>query len=126
MRNVKARLEKLERQIPKELPPLIIITNPNDVPFTPEEEAVLQAEQNRRLKSRNSLRVMLWSRKEAQRLMALARKEDGDTYFGSIGGWKKSLDDDSIIHAFYDFRGHRTKQMAEEFLRKHGIDHHWI
>ncbi len=49
-----------------------------------------------------------------------------NAYFGSIGGWKKSLDDDSIIHAFYDFRDHRTKQMAEEFLRKHGIDPQWI
>ena len=49
-----------------------------------------------------------------------------NAYFGSIGGWKKLLNDDSIIHAFYDFRDHRTKQMAEKFLRKHGIDPHWI
>jgi hypothetical protein len=49
-----------------------------------------------------------------------------DAYFGSIGGWKRSLDDSSILHAFYDFRDHKTKQMAEEFLRKHGIDPQWI
>ena len=49
-----------------------------------------------------------------------------NAYFGSIGGWKKSLGDDSILHAFYDFRDLRTKQMAEEFLRKQGIDPHWI
>jgi hypothetical protein len=49
-----------------------------------------------------------------------------DAYYGSIGGWKKSLDDESILHAFYDFRDNRTKQMAEEFLRKHGIYPNWI
>jgi hypothetical protein len=49
-----------------------------------------------------------------------------NAYFGSIGGWKKSLEDDSILHAFYDFRDLRTKQMAEEFLRRQGIDPHWI
>ena len=78
MRNFKTRLEKLERRIPEELPPLMIITNQNDVPFAPEEEAVLQAEENRKMKSRETLRVMLWSRKEAQRLIALAREEDED------------------------------------------------
>lgn len=78
MRNFKTRLEKLERRIPEELPPLMIITNGNDVPFTPEEEAVLQAEQDRKSKSRDPLRVMLWSRKEAQRLIGLARNEGED------------------------------------------------
>jgi hypothetical protein len=49
-----------------------------------------------------------------------------NAYFGSIGGWKKSLNDESIVHVFYDFRDNRTKHMAEDFLRKHGIDPQWI
>jgi hypothetical protein len=82
MRNFKARLEKLERRIPKEPLPFFTITNQNDVPFTPEEESALQAEQDRRLKSRTGLRGMLWSRKEAQRLMDLAQKGDEDNLGG--------------------------------------------
>lgn len=70
MRNLKARLEKLERQTPKE-PLFILFTDPNDdVPLTPEEESVLRVEQNRRLKSKNPLLIMRWSREEAQRLCA--------------------------------------------------------
>ncbi len=48
-----------------------------------------------------------------------------DAYHGSIGRWKKSIDDDSIIHAFYDFRDRKTTKMAEAFLRSHGIEPVW-
>ena len=76
MRTIKARLEKLERQTPKD-PLFILLTDPHDdVPLTPKEESVLMVEQNRRLTSKNSLLVMEWSRKEAQRLGAPARKEE--------------------------------------------------
>ncbi len=37
-------------------------------------------------------------------------------YFGSIGGWKKAIHDDSVIHAYYRFRDQRIVEMADEFL----------
>ena len=46
-------------------------------------------------------------------------------YFGSIGGWKEAVGDERVVHAFYDFRERRTKQMAEDFLRRHGIEPQW-
>ncbi len=45
-------------------------------------------------------------------------------YFGSIGGWIKS-EDHETVNDFMDFRYHRTVQMAEEFLRENGIDPGW-
>ena len=48
-----------------------------------------------------------------------------NAYFGSIGGWKESVDDDSIVHAFHNFRDRKTKKMAEDFLREHGIQPDW-
>jgi hypothetical protein len=48
-----------------------------------------------------------------------------DAYFGSIGGWKKSLKDERILYAFYDYRDRKTKKMADEFLREHGVDPEW-
>lgn len=48
-----------------------------------------------------------------------------ETYFGSIDGWIKSMDDESIVHAFYDFRDRKTTGMAEAFLRSHGIEPDW-
>ena len=53
------------------------------------------------------------------------RRYAQDAYYGSIGGWKKSVDDESIIHAFYDFRDRMTTEMAEAFLRSHGIEPVW-
>jgi len=97
MRNIKARLEKLERQIPKD-PLFFLLSDPNDdVPLTPEEESVLRAEYNRLLKAKPPLWVMEWSRREAQRLIALSGKvnegyqepsyEPGETkYLGLLGG----------------------------------------
>jgi hypothetical protein len=48
-----------------------------------------------------------------------------DAYFGSIGGWIENVGDESIIRAFEDFRDRKTKEMAEEFLRSHGIKPVW-
>ena len=48
-----------------------------------------------------------------------------NAYFGSIGGWKKSVDDDSIVHEFHDYRDRKTKQMADDFLHEHGIQPDW-
>ena len=53
------------------------------------------------------------------------RSEARNAYFGSIGGWKKSLDDERIVYTFYDFRDRKTEQLAEEFLRKNGIEPEW-
>jgi hypothetical protein len=48
-----------------------------------------------------------------------------NAYSGSIGRWKRSVADRTIIHAYYAFCDSRMKQMAEEFLRNHGIDPQW-
>ena len=48
-----------------------------------------------------------------------------NAYFGSIGGWKKSVGNESIVHSFNDYRDRKTLQLAEEFLREHGIDPTW-
>ena len=53
------------------------------------------------------------------------RSEARNMYFGSIGGWKKSLDDKSIFESFCDFRDDKTKQLAVEFLRGNGIEPQW-
>lgn len=46
-------------------------------------------------------------------------------YFGSIGGWIKSLDDESIKELYFDFRGRKIRQMGEAFLQIHGIEPLW-
>ena len=46
-------------------------------------------------------------------------------YSGSIGGWKKSVNDDGIIHAFYAYRERKAQQFAEELLREHGVEPEW-
>ena len=46
-------------------------------------------------------------------------------YFGSIGGWKKSVGNESIVHSFNDYRDRKTQQLAEAFLREHGIEPAW-
>jgi len=53
------------------------------------------------------------------------RERARNAYSGSVGGWKKSQEDESIAHAFYDYRDQSTTQMAEDFLRKHGIEPDW-
>ena len=48
-----------------------------------------------------------------------------NAYSGSIGGWKEEVDDQDAVHAYYDFRDRRIKEMAEEFLRKNDIHPIW-
>jgi Uncharacterised protein family (UPF0158) len=54
-----------------------------------------------------------------------ARERAWSAYSGSIGRWKKTVADRAIIHAFYDFQEKRAKEMAEQFLREHGIEPQW-
>ncbi len=48
-----------------------------------------------------------------------------NAYAGSIGGWKKSVDADSIVHAFHAYHDGKTTEMAGAFLREHGIKPDW-
>jgi hypothetical protein len=53
------------------------------------------------------------------------RREVEACYSGSIGRWKKAVRNRDIVHAFYDFRDRRVAELAEEFLRDHGIAPDW-
>ena len=54
------------------------------------------------------------------------RKDNAaEAYFGSIGGWKKSVDDQGAIHAFYDYQEAEIKKLAEAFLRENNIVPDW-
>jgi hypothetical protein len=65
-KSLSTRLERLEASQPEE--PLVVrITSFADPP-SPEEEAVLEAEVQRRLAAGESLIVMLWSGRRARRL----------------------------------------------------------
>ena len=46
-------------------------------------------------------------------------------YFGSIGAWKKNVNDHDVVHTFYDFRDQRITMLAEEFLQENGIAPIW-
>jgi hypothetical protein len=46
-------------------------------------------------------------------------------YFGSIGGWKKAIRDEKVIHAYYQFRDQRIVELADEFLSSHGVKVDW-
>lgn len=56
-----------------------------------------------------------------EELLTLAQK----SYSGSIGRWKEGVDNQNAVHAYYDFRDLRIKEMAEEFLRENGIRPIW-
>ena len=60
-----------------------------------------------------------WTRDKARRRRA------EDAYRGSIGKWKRDVDDDEAIHTFYAFREAEIEAMAEEFLRENGIEPIW-
>jgi len=67
-KSLATRLEKLERHSPPE--PLVVrITSFADPP-SPEEEAVLEAEVQRRLAAGENLVLMYWSREHARKLGA--------------------------------------------------------
>ena len=44
-------------------------------------------------------------------------------YFGSIGRWKESVNDQDAVHTFYEFRG--VTILAEEFLQENGLVPIW-
>jgi hypothetical protein len=48
-----------------------------------------------------------------------------EAYSGSIGGWKKSVNDEGAIHAFYEYQETRITELAEEFLAENGIVPNW-
>ncbi len=46
-------------------------------------------------------------------------------YAGSIGRGKRAVNDRDVIHAYHDFSNRRAAEMADEFLREHGIEPDW-
>ncbi|MDX1485530.1 MAG: hypothetical protein R3229_13735 [Alphaproteobacteria bacterium] len=60
-----------------------------------------------------------WTEDEERRL----RVEEA--YFGSIGGWKKAVDDQDAIDAFYAFQDEAFRELAEEYLMELGIIPIW-
>ena len=48
-----------------------------------------------------------------------------DAYSGSIGRWKEEIDNQDVVHAYYDFRDLKIKELAEEFLHEHDIQPVW-
>ncbi len=48
-----------------------------------------------------------------------------DLYTGSIGRWKKALRDRRVLDAYHAFRDRRIAELAEDFLREHGIAPDW-
>jgi len=60
-----------------------------------------------------------WTDDEAKHKMAR------NAYAGSIGGWKKTVRDETVIHAYYRFRDLRIIEMAAEFLSSHGVNVDW-
>ncbi len=52
-------------------------------------------------------------------------RETKHAYRGSIGHWKRAVNDRDVIHAYHDFSNQRAAEMADEFLREHGIEPDW-
>jgi len=48
-----------------------------------------------------------------------------DAYSGSIGKWKEEVDNQDVVHVYYDFREQKIKQLAEEFSDEHDIHPVW-
>lgn len=48
-----------------------------------------------------------------------------ESYFGSIGGWKDTVDNSDVVYSYFDFRDRKIESMAEEFLRENGIEPEW-
>ena len=53
------------------------------------------------------------------------RRKANEAYSGSIGRWKEAVDNDDAVRSYYDYRDHIIESMAEEFLRKNGIEPEW-
>jgi hypothetical protein len=60
-----------------------------------------------------------WTDDEELRLFAL------NAYTGSIGRWMEEVNDQEVVHAYFRFREHRIKELAEEFLNESGIQPVW-
>jgi len=45
-----------------------------------------------------------------------------NAYFGSIGGWKKEVNDDSIVYTFYSYKDSVMRKEAIKFLKDNGIE----
>ncbi len=56
-----------------------------------------------------------------QDLMETARA----AYFGSIGGWKKTIKNEDVVRAYYQFRDQKMGELAEEFLLDNGVTVDW-
>ncbi len=52
-------------------------------------------------------------------------RKTNHAYRGSIGRWKRAVNDRDVIHAYHDFSDRRAAEMADEFLREHGIEPDW-
>ena len=48
-----------------------------------------------------------------------------DAYAGSIGRWMEAVDDQEAVNAYFRFREHKIKELAEEFFKEHGIQPVW-
>ena len=46
-------------------------------------------------------------------------------YSGSIGRWIETIDSRDVVHAYYEFREKKIKQLMEEYLREHYIEPNW-
>ncbi len=60
-----------------------------------------------------------WSNDEEQMQRAY------DAYSGSIGRWKRAVDDSETVKAFYRFQDARIATLAGDFLKKNGITPNW-
>ena len=49
-----------------------------------------------------------------------------EAYFGSIGGWKKAIEDEGVIRAYYAFRDRKMIELAQEFLLDNGVKVDWM
>lgn len=56
-----------------------------------------------------------------QDLMEAARA----AYFGSIGGWKNTINNEEVIRAYYQFRDEKMVELAEAFVLENGIKIQW-
>jgi hypothetical protein len=58
---------------------------------------------------------------EDEKLAQLAR----ESYSGSIGGWRDTVNNDHAVHSYFKFRERKIESMAEDFLRENGIEPEW-
>ena len=54
-----------------------------------------------------------------------ARLKAREAYFGSIGGWKKTVGDEGVVYAYYNFRDRAIRSRAEQSLHERGVEPEW-